>query len=76
MPPPAPKAEIARVRAAPRDVAWMVPSTWGVHSGVVTFTGVSGRDELVAGLLLDIGLAVAVLVVALVLRARGRRRTA
>lgn len=47
-----------------------------VIGGVVTFTGVSGRDELVAGLLLDIGLAVAVLVVALVLRGRGRRRTA
>lgn len=44
-----------------------------VIGGVVTFTGVSGRDELVAGLLFDIGLAVAVLVVALVLRARGRR---
>lgn len=47
-----------------------------VIGGVVTFIGVSGRDELVAGLVLDIGLAVAVLVVALVLRARGRRRTA
>jgi MFS family permease len=45
-----------------------------VIGGVVSFTGVGGRDELLAGLALDIVLAVAVLVLALVLRARGRRR--
>lgn len=44
-----------------------------VIGSVVTVTGVTGRDELVAGLVLDIGLAVAVLVLAMVLRARGRR---
>ena len=47
-----------------------------VIGGVVTFTGAAGRDELVAGLVLDIGLAVVVLVLALVLRARGRRSIA
>ena len=41
--------------------------------GVVTATGITGRTELAAGLLLDVGLAVGVLVVALVLRARGNR---
>ncbi|MGL1682658.1 hypothetical protein ACSTIO_23825, partial [Vibrio parahaemolyticus] len=41
-----------------------------VIGGVVSFTHVAGRDELLAGLALDIVLAVAVLV----LRARGRRR--
>lgn len=45
-----------------------------VIGGVVSFTHVEGRDELLAGLALDIVLAVAVLVLALVLRARGRRR--
>lgn len=44
-----------------------------VIGGVVTFTGAAGRDELLAGLALDIGLAVAVLALALVLRARGAR---
>ncbi len=36
IPPLAPKAAIARVRAAPREVAWMVPRTWGVHSAAPT----------------------------------------
>lgn len=44
-----------------------------VIGGVVSFTGVVGRDELLAGLALDVLLAAAVLVLALVLRARGRR---
>lgn len=44
-----------------------------VIGGVVNVTGVTGRDELIAGLALDIGLAVAVLVLALVLRARSAR---
>jgi MFS family permease len=45
-----------------------------VIGGVVSLTGVGGRDELLAGLALDIVLAAAVFVLALVLRARGRRR--
>lgn len=45
-----------------------------VIGGVVSVTHVEGRDELLAGLALDIVLAVAVLVLALVLRARGRGR--
>lgn len=44
-----------------------------VIGGIVTFTGAAGRDELLAGLALDIGLAVAVLVLAVVLRARSAR---
>lgn len=44
-----------------------------VIGGVVSVTGAAGRDELLAGLALDIGLAVAVLVLALVLRARSAR---
>lgn len=44
-----------------------------VIGGVVTVTGAAGRDELIAGLALDIGLAVAVLALALVLRARSTR---
>lgn len=44
-----------------------------VIGGVVNVTGATGRDELIAGLALDIGLAVAVLVLALVLRARSAR---
>lgn len=44
-----------------------------VIGGVVNVTGATGRDELIAGLALDIGLAVAVLVLALVLRARSTR---
>lgn len=44
-----------------------------VIGGVASVTHVAGRDELLAGLVLDIALAVAVLVLALVLRARGRR---
>lgn len=47
-----------------------------VIGGVVSFTGVAGREELIAGLALDVALAAAVLVLALVLRARGRRRVA
>ncbi|WP_278102049.1 MFS transporter [Microbacterium proteolyticum] len=47
-----------------------------VIGGVVSFTGVVGRDELLAGLALDVLLAAAVLVLALVLRARGRRHLA
>lgn len=47
-----------------------------VIGGVVSFTGVVGRDELLAGLALDVLLAAAVLVLALVLRSRGRRRRA
>lgn len=44
-----------------------------VIGGIVTFTGVVGRDELLVGLALDIGLAVGVLILALVLRARSVR---
>lgn len=44
-----------------------------VIGGVVSFTGVGGRAELLAGLALDVVLAAAVLVLALALRARGRR---
>ncbi|ODT42137.1 MAG: MFS transporter permease [Microbacterium sp. SCN 71-17] len=47
-----------------------------VIGGVVSFTGGVGRDELLAGLALDVLLATAVLVLALVLRARGRRHPA
>lgn len=47
-----------------------------VIGGLVSLTGVAGRDELLAGLALDIALAVAVLALALVLRARGRRSMA
>lgn len=44
-----------------------------VIGGVVSVTGAAGRDELIAGLALDIALAVAVLVLAIVLRARSAR---
>ncbi|MDQ1137155.1 MFS family permease [Microbacterium sp. SORGH_AS 1204] len=44
-----------------------------VIGGVVTLTGAAGRDELIAGLMLDIALAAAVLALALVLRARSSR---
>ncbi|KQR24876.1 MFS transporter [Microbacterium sp. Leaf151] len=44
-----------------------------VIGGVVSFSGVAGREELLAGLALDLVLAVAVLVLAVVLRARGAR---
>ncbi|WP_295840345.1 MFS transporter [uncultured Microbacterium sp.] len=44
-----------------------------VIGGAVGVTGAAGRDELLLGLALDIALAVAVLAVALVLRARGGR---
>ncbi|MFJ4160068.1 MFS transporter [Microbacterium testaceum] len=43
-----------------------------VIGGIVTLTGVGGRTELLAGLALDIVLAVAVLALAVVLRARSR----
>ncbi|MDU0347088.1 MFS transporter [Microbacterium sp. KSW2-29] len=44
-----------------------------VIGGVVSVTGAAGRDELIAGLALDIALAVAVLVLAIVLRAQSAR---
>jgi MFS family permease len=44
-----------------------------VIGGVVSFSGVAGREELLAGLALDLVLAVAVLALAVVLRARGAR---
>lgn len=44
-----------------------------VIGGLVSVTGAAGRDELFAGLALDIALAVAVLIVALALRSRARR---
>ncbi|WP_243393120.1 hypothetical protein [Microbacterium testaceum] len=44
-----------------------------VIGGLVSLTGAAGRDELLAGLALDIVLAVAVLIVAIALRSRARR---
>ncbi|MDF2665504.1 MAG: permease of the major facilitator superfamily [Microbacterium sp.] len=44
-----------------------------VIGGLVSLTGAAGRDELLAGLALDIALAVAVLIVAVALRSRARR---
>lgn len=44
-----------------------------VIGGVVSVTGVAARDELLAGLALDVVFALAVLILALVLRARGGR---
>jgi len=44
-----------------------------VIGGVVSVTGVADRAELIAGLVLDIVLALGVLALSLVLRARGRR---
>ncbi|MDQ1121684.1 MFS transporter [Microbacterium trichothecenolyticum] len=47
-----------------------------VVGGLLGVTDVTGRGELLAGLVLDIALAVAVLALALVLRARARRSIA